>query len=110
MGDPERDRISAGEILFGSGTTTFICPGNSPGQPSDGQEAAFWPRVQETAQAQAERLAKEWLKAMKWTEKDLSLRRKGDPGKVRLAYQLRAKTTVPLVWIAERLKWVAGDI
>jgi hypothetical protein len=34
-------------------------------------------------------------------------RRKGDPEKVELAWQLRSRTTVTLKWIAQRLKmWV----
>jgi hypothetical protein len=40
---------------------------------------------------------------MGWTDKDLAVRRKGDPKKVRLAGKLRAETTVPLAWIAQRL-------
>jgi putative transposase len=59
--------------------------------------------VQEAAEAQAQRLVKEGLKRMKWKEKDLGERRKGDTGKVRLACELRANTTMPLAWIAERL-------
>ena len=39
----------------------------------------------------------------KWTEADLTARRKGDPGKVRLAAELRSRSTMPLQWIAERL-------
>ena len=60
--------------------------------------------VQEAAEAQAQRLVKEGLTRMKWKEKDLQERRKGDARKVRLACELRAKTTMPLAWIAERLK------
>ena len=60
--------------------------------------------VHEAAEAQAQRLVKEGLTRMKWKEKDLQERRKGDAGKVRLACELRAKTTMPLAWIAERLK------
>jgi hypothetical protein len=41
---------------------------------------------------------------MKWKERDLGQRRKGDAGKVGLACELRAKTTMPLAWIAERLQ------
>lgn len=40
---------------------------------------------------------------MGWTEEDLAARRKGDPAKVKLAARVRAETTVPLAWIAERL-------
>jgi len=38
-----------------------------------------------------------------WTERDLARRRKGDPKKAALAAKLRAQTTMPLAWIAERL-------
>ena len=44
------------------------------------------------------------LKDLGWTEKELSRRRKGDKGKVMLARQLRAETTMTLGWIAERLR------
>ena len=40
---------------------------------------------------------------MGWTEADLKGRSKGHPQKVELAAELRAKTTMPLAWIAERL-------
>ena len=50
----------------------------------------------------AERLLAESLKAMEWTGKDLAWRRKGDYGKVKLNV-LRAKTTMPLTWMAQRL-------
>src|SRR4051794_7253241 len=43
------------------------------------------------------------LKSIKWTETDLAKRRKGESGKVRLATALRAQTTMPLAWIAQRL-------
>ena len=66
--------------------------------------------VQEAAQAQAERLMRSSLKRLKWTEKDLSARRKGDAGKVKLAQELRSRTTMPLLWIARRLRMGAGDI
>jgi hypothetical protein len=59
--------------------------------------------VREGAEMRAEGLVLEGLKRMRWTEKDLERRRKGDPGKVGLAVQLRASTTMPLVWIARRL-------
>ena len=44
------------------------------------------------------------LHALGWTEKELSARRKGDKGKVKLARQLRAETTMTLDWIARRLQ------
>ena len=40
---------------------------------------------------------------MNWTEQDLTGRRKRDTGKVRLANDLRIRTTMPLRWIAQRL-------
>jgi hypothetical protein len=40
---------------------------------------------------------------MRWAEQDLASRRKGEPGKVRLARELRAGTTMPLTWIAQQL-------
>ena len=41
---------------------------------------------------------------MGWSEADLLARRKGEPQKVALAWELRSKTTMPLAWIAERLR------
>jgi hypothetical protein len=38
-----------------------------------------------------------------WSEADLKARRKGEPRKVELAWELRSRTTMPLAWIAERL-------
>ena len=60
--------------------------------------------VQEASETRAEILVREGLKQLKWTEKHLADRRKGDPGKVRLAFELRSKTAMPLAWIADRLK------
>ena len=54
--------------------------------------------------AQAERLVIAGLKRMGWREADLRAQRKGVPRKVALAWQLRAQTTMPLAWIAERLR------
>ncbi len=59
--------------------------------------------VQEAAEVRAERLVSAKLKAMGWKEKELAARRKGDPKKVKLAAEVRAQTTMPLAWIAERL-------
>ena len=58
---------------------------------------------QESGEAKAERLVREELKKLRWTEADLAERRKGDPGKVRIARRLRQETTMTLAWIAERL-------
>ncbi len=49
----------------------------------------------ESAQASAERIVREELKALAWTLKDLRRRRKGDAEKVRIALRLRAQTTIP---------------
>ncbi len=59
--------------------------------------------MQEAVEARAERMLAESLKAMGWTEKDLTTRRKGAPEKVKLAVKLRGATTMPLAWIAQRL-------
>jgi REP element-mobilizing transposase RayT len=63
----------------------------------------FGEAVQAVEGAQAERLVVEGLKRLRWTETDLRARRKGEPGKVRLARELRSQTTMPLAWIAARL-------
>ena len=47
---------------------------------------------------------KEELARPGWQETDLDRRRKGDPGKVRIARRLRAETTMTLAWIAHRLR------
>ena len=60
--------------------------------------------VQEAVEVRAEMWVKGRLKAMGWTEQDLAVRRKGDAGKVKLAASVRAETTMPLAWIAERLR------
>jgi hypothetical protein len=58
---------------------------------------------QEAGEVRAERLVREGLQAMGWTEKELSERPKGDKGKVKLAGRLRTETTMTLKWIARRL-------
>ena len=63
----------------------------------------FGAAVQEAEQARAERLVVEGLRRMEWSEADLKARRKGEPRKVKLAQQIRAQTTMPLAWIAQRL-------
>ncbi len=63
----------------------------------------FGEAVQEAVEVRAERLVKQGLKELGWGEEALKRRRKGDPGKVRLAREIRSKTTMPLAWIAERL-------
>lgn len=61
----------------------------------------------ETDTQRAERLVSEWLCSTGWTEADLSRRAKGDPGKVKLARQLRQHTPMSRQWIADRL-WMGG--
>jgi REP element-mobilizing transposase RayT len=63
----------------------------------------FGAAVQEAETAQAERLVVAGLKRIGWRKADLKKRRKGEPKKVELAWQLRSQTTMSLAWIAERL-------
>ena len=58
----------------------------------------------ETAAAKAERVIAEELVRRRWKPTDLQSRPKGDPAKVALAARLRAETTMPVGWIAERLQ------
>jgi len=44
------------------------------------------------------------LRRRRWTESQLSSRRKGDPGKVEIAWRLRRETMMTLRWIADRLQ------
>jgi REP element-mobilizing transposase RayT len=59
---------------------------------------------QETAEAQAEALVAAELKRRRWAPAELERRAKGHPAKVALAARLRMETTVPVSWIAERLR------
>lgn len=63
---------------------------------------------QETGEAKAERIIREGLEQMRWQRTDLAKRAKGDPGKVRLAKQLRQETTMTLKWIAQHLEMGAS--
>jgi putative transposase len=58
----------------------------------------------ETDQALAERLVREALSKMGWTENDLKRRAKGDREKVKIARQLREHTPMSRQWIATRLR------
>jgi hypothetical protein len=58
---------------------------------------------QEAAEAKAERIVREELNRLGWDGAGLAGRRKGDMEKVRIARRLRAETTIPLKWIAQRL-------
>ena len=60
--------------------------------------------VQAAGEVRAEGLVRAGLAALGWTEKELCGRAQGDRGKVKLARQLRAETTMTLRWIANRLQ------
>ena len=61
------------------------------------------PERAESAEAGAERWVGAELQRLGWDATELQRRRKGDPGKVRLARRLRRETTMTLAWIAARL-------
>ena len=65
--------------------------------------AHYGEAVQQVVAQQAERFVAERLHALGWRAADLTARRKGDPTKVKLALAVRAQTTMPLAWIANRL-------
>ncbi len=58
---------------------------------------------QEAGQAGAEALIAKALRRLGWKEDELGKRAKSDPGKVRLAAQLRQETTLTIGQIAQRL-------
>ena len=58
----------------------------------------------ETAEAKAERILPVELKRLNWTVDTLARKRKGEPGKVRIAQRLRAEPTMTREWIAGRLR------
>ena len=58
----------------------------------------------ETEEQKAEGMIRARLKQLGWTRSELKARRKSDRQKVRLAREVRAKTTVSLKWIAQRLE------
>ena len=59
--------------------------------------------IQQSMQAKAERIIREELQALGWEVEDLRDRRKGDPGKIKIARRLRRETTMTLAWIGEKL-------
>jgi hypothetical protein len=67
-------------------------------------EHHFGPERAGTEEETAEAVIAEGVKEMKWDEAELRARRKGDPGKVKLAARLRAETAVTLKWIARGLE------
>jgi len=58
----------------------------------------------ESAEEHAKEVLAEELTRLGWQEADLKRRRKGDPGKVRIARRLRTESTMTLKWIGERLQ------
>jgi hypothetical protein len=60
--------------------------------------------LREAAAATGERIVREELRRRGWPEHELTVRRKGDPGKVAIADRLRRETTMTLEWIAHRLQ------
>ena len=68
------------------------------------EDNLFGEALREAVEARAEQLVAERLKQKGWTDQDLASRRKGDAWKVQLASELQARTTMPLSWIAARLK------
>ena len=59
---------------------------------------------QECGEARAQGIIAGELKRLGWTDGELKQRRKGDPGKVRIAWRLRRETTMTLKWIAAELE------
>jgi len=64
----------------------------------------FGEERKESAVAKAERITREEMGKLKWNEKTLEAKRKGDFGKIAIARRLRAETTMTHRWIAERLR------
>jgi len=59
---------------------------------------------QKRAEVKAGRIIEEELRRLGWQESELVERRKTDPGKLALAARLRRETTLPLKWIAARVR------
>ena len=66
------------------------------------------PERQESEESRAERLVREELERLGWTEEELKMRKKSDKAKVALARRLRAETPMTWGWIAQRLSMGAG--
>jgi hypothetical protein len=58
----------------------------------------------ETAEQKANRILSEELSRRGWTESDLAARRRSDPDKLAIAVRLRNETTLPVKWIAARVR------
>ena len=68
-----------------------------------GQEHKHSPIRQESDEHRAERLVKEWMDRLGWTESALAARAKGDGQKAAMAARLLRQTPMTRAWIAERL-------
>ena len=49
-------------------------------------------------------LGRNWGRRRGWQESDLAARHRSDPGKLAIAARLRKETTLPIRWIAARVK------
>ena len=58
----------------------------------------------ERVEAKAERIILEELRRLRGTEGDLKKKPKSDPAKLGMAARLRRETTLPLPWVAARLR------
>ena len=58
----------------------------------------------ETAEQKANRIIGEELVRRGWQESELAARHRTDPGKLAIAARLRRETTLPIKWIAARVK------
>ena len=58
----------------------------------------------ETAEQKANRILGEELARLGWQESELAARHRTDPGKLAIAARLRKETTLPIKWIAARVK------
>ncbi|MEY2409917.1 MAG: REP-associated tyrosine transposase [Verrucomicrobiota bacterium] len=68
----------------------------------------FGQQRRETAEHKAARLLDAELRTRGWTEEDLAGHRKGDSEKIQMARHLRRHSSVPLKWIATRLRMGSG--
>lgn len=98
--DPEAERIRRGWSL---GAKDFIARllDRIPGSVSEHHHAR---ERSETDEQKAEAIISEGLKKLGWGKRELTARRKSDPGKVALARAVRSQTPMSLKWIARRLE------
>jgi hypothetical protein len=59
--------------------------------------------LHQAAEEKAERVIREELERLGWSETELRARRKGDPAKLEIALRVRRETTMTLHWVASRL-------